>query len=267
MPGENLVFGETSRKSMCRNHSCGDSIFENKTRRGLTTWLSAIALFSRVRQNQWFGDGRASAVGSLWDEGGVCFDTDDGSLPGIEVAKLSPAGVSAVYAMLRRRSRPSREPPEFWSRTREQSVQVDTVPDAAGLVAAGEAEAFHHCIEGVAAGGVELPVLGVFVWPAVVELDYRMGREWGSGPSRRVLRAPARLLLARPGGGRSACGVRGAAVPGSVPPGVVSIQQARRTSLCSRPGPRSSLSELCSQPARPRWLSVVLRRPHGNLPP
>lgn len=117
---------------------------------------------------------------SLWTEAGECFDTDDGSLPGIEVAKLSPAGVSAVYAMLRRRSRLSGDhPPEFWSRTREASVLVDSVPDAAGLVAAGEAEAFHHCIEGVVAGGVELPVLGVFVWQDVVELDYRMGPDWG----------------------------------------------------------------------------------------
>jgi hypothetical protein len=110
---------------------------------------------------------------------GVCFDTDDGSLPGIEVAKLSPDGVSAIHQMLRRRSRLSGDPPEFWSRTNEASLLVDSVPDAAGLVAAGEAEAFHHCIEGVESGGVELPVLGVFVWPDIVELDYRMGREWG----------------------------------------------------------------------------------------
>jgi len=118
-------------------------------------------------------------VDSLWTEVRACFDTDDGSLPGIEVANLSPAGVSAVYAMLRRRSRLCGDPPEFWSRTKDASVLVDSVPDAAGLVAAGEAEAFHHCIEGVVADGVELPVLGVFAWPDIVELDYRMGPEWG----------------------------------------------------------------------------------------
>ncbi len=55
---------------------------------------------------------------------------------------------------------------------------VDSVPNAAALVAAGEADAFHHCIEGLVAGGVELPVLGVFVWPNLVELDYRMGKAW-----------------------------------------------------------------------------------------
>ncbi len=122
-----------------------------------------------------------SEVDNLWTEVSECFDTDDGSLPGIEVSKLSPAGVSAIYAMLRRRSRLCGDAPEFWSRTKEASVQVDSVPDAAGLVATGESEAFHHCVEGLVAGGVELPVLGIFVWPDIVELDYRMGREWGPG--------------------------------------------------------------------------------------
>jgi len=54
---------------------------------------------------------------SLWLQEGVT--TDDGSLPGIEVAKLSAAGVAAVYAMLRRRSRLAGEPPVFWSRPKD----------------------------------------------------------------------------------------------------------------------------------------------------
>jgi hypothetical protein len=116
---------------------------------------------------------------ALWDKVSGCFDTDDGSLPGIEVANLSPVGVSTIYAMLRRRSRLVGNPPEFWNRALEASILVDSVPDAAMLVATGAAEAFHHCIAGVVAGGVELPVLGVFVWSNIVELDYRMGREWG----------------------------------------------------------------------------------------
>jgi hypothetical protein len=118
-------------------------------------------------------------VDRIWSAVWACFDTDDGSLPGIEITKLSPAGVSAIYAMLRRRSRLCGDPPSFWSRTKNAPVLVDSVLDAAAFVAAGEADAFQHCIEGVAAGGVELPVLGVFVWQDIVKLDYRMGREWG----------------------------------------------------------------------------------------
>ena len=47
----------------------------------------------------------------LWDDVKACFDTDDGTLPGVEISNLSPLGVSAVYNMLRRRSRPVGGPP------------------------------------------------------------------------------------------------------------------------------------------------------------
>src|SRR5262249_8158556 len=107
------------------------------------------------------------------------FDTDDGSLPGIEITNLSPDGVTTIYTMLRARSRLAGEAPEFWSRNQGTSLPVDSVPNAAALVAAETAEPFHHCIAGLVAAGVELPVLGVFVWQDTVELDYRMGREWG----------------------------------------------------------------------------------------
>jgi hypothetical protein len=116
---------------------------------------------------------------NLWEEVRDCFDTDDGSLPGIFVTGLSPGGMSAVYSMLRRSRLMGDDPPAFWSRTREQPLGVDGVPDAARLVSAGEAEPFHHCVAGLVAGGVELPVLGVFVWGDAVELDFRMGPEWG----------------------------------------------------------------------------------------
>jgi hypothetical protein len=117
----------------------------------------------------------------LWDEVSSCFDTDDGSLPGIDVANLSPVGLSSVYAMLRRRSRPHGNPAEFWDNTQNESVLVDSVQNAAARVATGQAEAFYHCIEGVVAEGVELPVLGVFVFRDAIELSYRMGLEWGPG--------------------------------------------------------------------------------------
>jgi hypothetical protein len=108
-----------------------------------------------------------------------CFNTDDGSLPGIEITNLSATGVAAIYAMLRSRSKLVGEPPVFWSRSEKQSLPIDSVPNAAALVASEQSEAFHHTISGVIAAGVELPVLGVFVFTDTVELDYRMGKEWG----------------------------------------------------------------------------------------
>ena len=118
-------------------------------------------------------------MNNLWEDVKVCFDTDDGSLPGVEISNLSPSGVSAVYNMLRRRSRPVGDPPKFWSRRLCGFVPVDSIADAAGLVVAGEAVALQHNIEGVVAGGVELPILDVRVWPEAVGLAYWMGREWG----------------------------------------------------------------------------------------
>jgi hypothetical protein len=112
----------------------------------------------------------------LWKAVRDCFEEDDGSLPSIDLRSLTPGGLSAVYAMLRRRSRPSgTEPASFWDRQSEEQVLVDLVKDAAALVASGEAEAFHHTIEGLVVAGVELPVLGIFVFPDSIEIDYRMG--------------------------------------------------------------------------------------------
>lgn len=115
----------------------------------------------------------------LWAAVSDCFDTDDGSLPGVFVSSLQPDEVAAIYAMLRQRSQPAGEPTEFWSEAKQASLPIDSVSNAAALVAAYEAAPFHFCIEGIAAGGVRLPVLGVFVFHESIELDYRMGAEWG----------------------------------------------------------------------------------------
>lgn len=115
----------------------------------------------------------------LWSLTRGCFEADDGSLPDIEIAPLSSEGVTGIYAMLRRRSTIVSDSAEFWSRQEETSVNVDAVPNAAELVASGTAEAFHHCVGGLVSEGVELPTLGVFVFPDSISFDYRMGPEWG----------------------------------------------------------------------------------------
>src|SRR5436190_5713031 len=81
--------------------------------------------------------------------------------------------------MLRGRSYLVGDPPSFWSLTEDAALLVESVPNAAALVASGCAQPFHHCIGGVVAARVELPILGVYVWPDSIELDYQMGLEWG----------------------------------------------------------------------------------------
>ena len=51
--------------------------------------------------------------------------------------------------------------------------------NAAALVASGLAAPFHFCISNLHVNGVELPVLGVFVFKDAIEIDYRMGPHWG----------------------------------------------------------------------------------------
>jgi len=116
---------------------------------------------------------------NLWEQVHMCFDTDDGSLPAVVIDNLPPVGVASVYLMLRQRSRMATAFPQFHSYPDDAALPVDSVPNAAALVPTGQAAPFHHCIAGVVAGGVELPVLRVYVWPDAVELDYRMGPEWG----------------------------------------------------------------------------------------
>jgi hypothetical protein len=116
----------------------------------------------------------------LWDRVSDCFDTDDGSLPGIEVSNLSQSEVAAIFAMLRSRSHIDSDVPNFWSIIEAVSKPVDSVPNAAALVASGQAEAFHMIVGGIVANGVPLPPIGIFVWPDTIELDYRMGCGWGS---------------------------------------------------------------------------------------
>jgi hypothetical protein len=145
---------------------------------GLTALGVAFAAFAVWAVSRGIRRSRSISY-TLWAQFGECFDTDDGSLPGIELTGLSREGVAAIYAMLRGRSRLEGDPPEFWSRTEEAARPVDSVANAAELVATGRADPFHHCIAGLVAAGVELPVIGVFVFSDMIELDYRMGPAWG----------------------------------------------------------------------------------------
>jgi hypothetical protein len=106
------------------------------------------------------------------------FDTDDGSLPDIRSAGLSPDGVASVFDLIR--SRAALNPDAaFWHRTLDREEPLDARRNPAGMVVSGEAEPFHVLASGITAGAAVLPDLGVFVFPDEVVLGYRMGPEWG----------------------------------------------------------------------------------------
>lgn len=117
---------------------------------------------------------------SLWEQVADCFAHDDGSLPSVEITRLAPHEVSAIYALLRRRSHlVGDHSPEFWSKVQNASIAIESVDDPAALVASGLAEGFHFCVGGLSIAGTTLPVLGIFVLPDTIEIDYRMGPAWG----------------------------------------------------------------------------------------
>jgi hypothetical protein len=113
----------------------------------------------------------------IWSQVGFLFATDDGSLPSIWVNGLDRDGLAAAYAFLRSLSRTNPDV-AFWHTGLEREERLDAWPNAAVLVADGQADPFHFLASGLAVGGVDLPDLGVFVGPEEVALDYRMGRDW-----------------------------------------------------------------------------------------
>jgi hypothetical protein len=107
-----------------------------------------------------------------------CFIEDDGSLPGVEIANLTSSEIKAIYDSIRSRSKIASENAVLWIESEQRDVPLDSVPNAAALVAEGIADSFHFCFTDLRIGTVELPMLGLFVFADFIELDYRMGPHW-----------------------------------------------------------------------------------------
>ena len=123
----------------------------------------------------------------LWVQLHDLFDTDDGSLPDIEINNLTPQAIGDIYTFLRSRSElvgynrhPETDRPCFWHKLRQCDEELDSVPNAALLTANGTAEAFHFVVGGLTFNGTIVPNLGVFIFSDSIALDYRMGEAWGS---------------------------------------------------------------------------------------
>lgn len=116
----------------------------------------------------------------LWSELHFFFDTDDGSLPEIRINYNDTKATVAGYVLLRERAAQNvTVSPYFWSKIDNAEHLVDSVPNAAALVVAGEADPFHVVFGGIQSGGTTIPDIGVFVFPNQIALDYRMGLAWG----------------------------------------------------------------------------------------
>ena len=128
----------------------------------------------------------------LWERVRLIFETDDGSLPGIEITGLGGQQVVDVYSMVRCGAELCTTGASFWSKESQANCPVDSVSNPAELVVSGNAEPFHHCVRGLTIDGIELPELGIFVFADCIELDVRPGPCWGP----REVEGLFRLLLA-----------------------------------------------------------------------
>ena len=115
----------------------------------------------------------------LWEQLHEWFDTYDGSLEDIVINPLSGDEVANIYAYLRSHSEIVSENFLFWSEAVQEDLPIDSVENAARLVANGEANQFHITVSGLSYSGAVVPDLGIFVFDDSIELDYRPGPEWG----------------------------------------------------------------------------------------
>lgn len=116
----------------------------------------------------------------IWNELHALFDTDDGSLPEIELTNLCSLHVGDIYLFLVSRGKDiTSGGAHFWDNRLKQERAIDSVGNAATLVVQGIAEPFHIVISSLTVNGVNIPDLGIFVFQDSISLDYRMGIAWG----------------------------------------------------------------------------------------
>lgn len=117
---------------------------------------------------------------ALWEVVHCCFDEDDGSLPTIAIESLSASEIELVFETLIREGRILTEEPFFHDQQTDKMLPLNSVPNAAKLVAEFKASPFHVIIGDICINGQELPELGIFFFQDSIAVDYRMGGEWNA---------------------------------------------------------------------------------------
>ncbi len=117
-----------------------------------------------------------------WKDVEEILNTNDGSLPDIELNNLEPDEVIKGYEVIRNcAERISSEAPYYWLKNEEKEIIIKFNSNPSELVISDEAEPFHVCFDGIKSPkGKKVPELGVFVFTDSLSVDYRMGKEWNA---------------------------------------------------------------------------------------
>ena len=107
------------------------------------------------------------------------FQNDDGSLPEIEVEFSSAESLQRAFSYFfdLGAENIAINGSYLWLR-KEQREEPFSGPRDAALVIDGKADPFHVVLGSINVDSHELPVLGVFVDPSSLVIDYRMGQDW-----------------------------------------------------------------------------------------
>ena len=107
------------------------------------------------------------------------FETNDGSLPEIEVDFISKESIHRAFAYLFElgAENVTANGCYLWMH-RESRDMPFSGPEDAQLVTSGLSASFHVVLDSIEVGGNKLPALGVLVDPNSLVIDYRMGPDW-----------------------------------------------------------------------------------------
>lgn len=132
-----------------------------------------------------------------WNLAKSNFTDDDGSLPEIVFAGLAAESLRGLVDYFRQHGTIS-EIATLYDNASQTDVLLMNVDDPASRVLSGTADSFHCCFSGISHGGVEIPVLGLFVFRDSVEIDYRMGVKWTPSNVDALFRLFAQLKSLAP---------------------------------------------------------------------
>lgn len=126
------------------------------------------------------------------------FTDDDGSLPGVEFRNLQSPSVRNLVNYFFQHGNLTAEDATLWHDQMQADVPIKQFDDPAGLVTSGIAAPFHCCFQLQVQGVSRIPVLGLFVFQDVVEIDYRMGSDWNPDNVDAFFRLLAQLKTIAP---------------------------------------------------------------------
>ncbi len=105
------------------------------------------------------------------------FETDDGSLPDIQLENLTNDQLVSIYETVIRLCSIVGEP-TVWSKIDEKEIPLREVAKPANDCLSGRIEMFRHGLADLRIDGIRLQLLNICVEKGYISFDYSMGSEW-----------------------------------------------------------------------------------------